>query len=76
MRSKIFRVLLVWETPPATHVRGLGLGPKYSLFMSSADFNPKKNSVFRGQKGVFWLENAIFALAWAKMGENEQKWDL
>ena len=46
--------------PTATHVRGLGLGPKYSLFMSYstighgvADFI-QKNVFFRGQKGCFW----------------------
>jgi len=63
--------------PPATHVRGLGLGPKYSFFMSSpallatgGRFHPKKNVFFRGQKGCFWLENDVYALKWAKMDEN------
>ena len=64
--------------PPATHVRGLGLGPKYSCFMSSAlghrvaDFI-QKIVFFRGRKGCFWLENAVFARKCTKMVENGQK---
>ena len=69
------------ETPLATLVRGLGLSPKYGLFMFSPALlatgwsisSKKKNVLFRGQKGCFWLENTVFALDWAKMGENEQK---
>ena len=49
--------------PLATHVRGLGLGPKYSLFyvLSSAlghgvaNFTPK-TVFFRVKKGVFGLK--------------------
>ena len=58
---------------PATHARRLGLSPKYSLFMYSPAllatgwpfFQKKKSWFFRGHKGCFWLENAVFALKWA-----------
>ena len=62
LRTNIFWVLLITD-PPATYVRGLGLSPKYSFFMSSPallatgwPFFQKKSWVFGVTKGVFGLK--------------------
>ena len=70
--------------PPATHVRGLGLGPKYSFCMASPallatgwPISSQKKVFFRGSKRVFLAHfhplSPIFAHFSTKTAFSSQK---
>ena len=46
--------------PPTTHVRGLGLSPKYSFFMSSPKLpQSSQNFVWSGRDTLIWPDLVI-----------------